>query len=68
MGGLAMRAPRVHDLFDIRRDFDEVFNRFLNWRWPSDEQHLTEGFMPAVETRIESRREKILLPSHASRC
>lgn len=53
MRALFSRSPRAHDLFDIRRDFDEVFNRFLNWRSPQEEQNLAEGFIPAVETRID---------------
>jgi HSP20 family protein len=53
MRALVSRSPRAHDLFDIRRDFDEVFNRFLNWRSPQEEQNLAEGFIPAVETRID---------------
>lgn len=66
MRGLTTRTPRIHDLFDIRRDFDEVFNRFLNWRSPHDEPNLAEGFMPEVETRIDRDGKKfycqIMLP------
>jgi HSP20 family protein len=53
MRALLSRSPRARDLFDIRRDFDDVFSRFLNWRLPEEEQGRTEGFIPAVETRID---------------
>jgi len=43
-----------------------VFNRFLNWRSPHDEHNLAEGFMPAVETRIDRDGKKfycqVMLP------
>jgi HSP20 family protein len=54
------------DLFDFRRDFDEVFNRFLNWRSPQEEQNLLEGFVPAIETSIDKDGKKfqchVMLP------
>ena len=53
MRALLSRTPHTHDLFDIRRDFDDVFNRFLNWRSPQEEQSLAQGFVPAVETSID---------------
>jgi len=53
MRALLSRSPRARDLFDIRRDLDDVFNRFLNWRLPEEEQNRAEGFIPAVETRID---------------
>jgi HSP20 family protein len=66
MRALLSRTPRAHDLFDIRRDVDEVFNRFLNWRSPQEEQSLAQGFVPAVETRIDRDGRKfqcqVMLP------
>jgi len=53
MRALLSRSPRARNLFDIRRDFDEAFNRFLDWRSPEEEQNRAEGFIPAVETRID---------------
>jgi len=50
MRALLSRSPRARDLFDIRRDLDDVFNRFLNWRLPEEEQNRAEGFIPAVES------------------
>ena len=34
MTNLANREHLYRDLFDFRRDFDHIFNRFLN-AWPS---------------------------------
>jgi HSP20 family protein len=51
---------------DFRRDFDHMFNRFLNWGGPQEEQPLTEGFIPAIETNIDKDAKKfqcrVMLP------
>jgi len=53
-------------LVDFRRDFDQTFNRFFNWRVPQEEQALTEGFVPAIETSIDKDGKKfrcqVMLP------
>ena len=53
MRALLSRSPSARNLFDVRRDFDEAFNRFLDWRSPEEEQSRAEGFIPPVETRID---------------
>ena len=53
MTTLVPRNPLFRDLVDFRRDFDQMFGRFLNWRLPQEEQTLTEGFVPAIETSID---------------
>jgi HSP20 family protein len=58
MRALVPRSLRPRDLFDVRRDFDEVFNRFLNWRSPQEEQNFMEGFVPAIETSIDKDGKK----------
>jgi HSP20 family protein len=60
MRTLVPHSFRPRDLFDIRRDFDEVFNRFLGSRSSQEEQSLAEGFIPAVETRIDKDGKKFL--------
>ena len=60
MRALVPRSLRPRDLFDFRRDFDEVFNRFLNWRSSQEEQNFTEGFVPAIETSIDKDGKKFL--------
>jgi HSP20 family protein len=66
MRTLVSRNRHPRDLFDFRRDFDEVFNRFLNWRSPQEEQNLLEGFVPAIETSIDKDGKKfqchVMLP------
>jgi HSP20 family protein len=66
MRTLVPRSPHFRDLVDVRRDFDHVFNRFLNWGSPQEEQPLTEGFIPAIETHIDKDGKKfqcrVMLP------
>jgi len=66
MRTLVPRSRHPRDLFDFRRDFDEVFNRFLNWRSPQEEQNLLEGFVPEIETSIDKDGKKfqchVMLP------
>jgi len=60
------RNPLFRDMVDFRRDFDHMFNRFLNWGAPQEEQTLTEGFIPAIETHIDKDGQKfqcrVMLP------
>ena len=66
MRTLVPRSPLFRDLVDFRRDFDQMFNRFYNWSPSLEEQTLTEGFVPAIETRIDKDGKKfqchIMLP------
>src|SRR6266571_5094472 len=61
--------PRDHffqDLFDFRRDFDQIFNRFLSWPSTRGEPMLTSGFAPAIESFIDKDGRKfhcqVMLP------
>jgi HSP20 family protein len=47
------RNTLFHDLADFRRDFDQMFNRIFNLRSSQEEQTLTEGFIPAIESSID---------------
>ena len=48
MANLAYRDSRINDLFDVRRDFDQLFNRFLS-AWPGSEgQRGENGRYPSV--------------------
>lgn len=60
MSALLPRDTLSQELFDFRRDFDQIFNRFMNW--PSAHgQHqysLTEGFTPSLECFIDKGTKK----------
>lgn len=66
MSNLVPREHLMHNLFDFRRDFDQMFNRFLSWPSTQEEQSLNYGFAPPVETFIDKDGKKfhcqILLP------
>lgn len=58
MRTLVPRNTLFHELADFRRDFDQMFNRFFNLRSPQEEQTLTEGFVPLIETSIDKDGKK----------
>jgi len=58
MTNLVPREHFIHDLFDIRRDFDQIFNRFLSRPSTQEEQSLNFGFAPPVETFIDKDGKK----------
>ena len=58
MRALVPRNTLFHELANFRRDFDQMFNRFFNLRSPQEEQALTEGFVPAIETSIDKDGKK----------
>jgi HSP20 family protein len=66
MSNLVPREHFMHDLFDFRRDFEQMFNRFLSWPSTQEEQSLNFGFAPPVESFIDKDGKKfhcqILLP------
>src|SRR5207249_12241647 len=50
MTSLIPRDNFFQDLFDFRRDFDQIFNRFLSWPSVQEENTMTtSGFSPAIE-------------------
>ncbi len=66
MRTLVPRNPLSQHLVDFRREFDQMFNRFFDWRPFREEQALTEGFMPAIEASIDKDGKKfqchVMLP------
>ena len=58
MNNLIPRDTFFQDMLDFRRNFDQVFNRFL--RWPSAQEDLTQmrEFSPAVESYIDKDNKK----------
>src|SRR5438309_10989483 len=44
MTNLVPRDSIFQDLFDFRRDFDQIFNRFLSWPSTQEERTLIAGF------------------------
>ena len=61
MTNLANRENLFRDLFDFRRDFDHIFNRFLNG-WPS-QSGLRSGssstaLVPAVNAYVDRKDKK----------
>jgi HSP20 family protein len=66
MRALVPRSSLFNDLADFRKDFDQMVNRLMNWRSPHEEQSLTEGFIPAIESSIDKEGKKfrcqVMLP------
>ena len=59
MSSLIPRDNFFQDLFDFRRDFDQIFNRFLNWPSAQEESAMTAaGFSPAIESFIDKDGKK----------
>src|ERR1700747_345761 len=58
MTNLSPRDTFFQDMIDFRRNFDQVFNRFL--RWPSVQEDLTHlrEFSPAVASFIDRKDKK----------
>jgi HSP20 family protein len=55
MTNLVPRSSLFQDLFDFRRDFDQMFNRMLSG-WPSTEGQGAEpraGFAPSIEAYVD---------------
>lgn len=60
MTNLIPRGSLFQDLFDFRRDFDQIFNRMVSG-WPlSDERSLAASstFAPAVESYVDQDGKK----------
>jgi HSP20 family protein len=67
MRSLIPRDNFFQDLFDFRRDFDQMFNRFLSWPSAQEEPAMTTaGFSPAIECFIDKEGKKfycqVMLP------
>lgn len=64
MTNLTIRDAGFQDLFDLRRDFDHIFNRFLTGRRGSELQQRDEpwlaGFTPAVEAYVDQENKKFV--------
>ena len=61
MTNLIVRDNLFEDLFDVRREFDKIFNRMLTVKpWGKEEAAtLTEfNFLPAVETYVDKEAKK----------
>ena len=60
MTNLIPRGSLFQDLFDFRRDFDQIFNRMVSG-WPfSDERTVSASstFTPAVESYVDQDGKK----------
>jgi len=66
MANLVPRDTFFHDLVDFRRNFDQVFNRFLQWPSTQEERTYANEFSPAIESFIDKNNKKfhceVLLP------
>jgi len=61
MTNLIVRDNLFEDLFDVRREFDKIFNRMLTVKpWGKEEAaQLTEfNFLPAIETYVDKEAKK----------
>jgi len=67
MRNIVPHNPLFREMTDFRREFDQMFNRFFNGRGPQEEQLLSEGFVPAIESAIDNDGKKfhckVMLPS-----
>ena len=61
MANLAPRNRFFQDLFDFRRDFDQIFNQVLSLpgeQWSAGQQQAgVASFMPAIETSVDKDRK-----------
>ena len=61
MADLARRGSYFNDLFDFRRDFDDIFNRFLT-SWPGRSQSRSGSseltLLPAVNAYVDNSDKK----------
>jgi HSP20 family protein len=56
-----LRDPFLQEMFDFRREFDHIFNRFFGTPW-IQEPLLTMGvFVPPVEAVIDNKTKKFYL-------
>jgi HSP20 family protein len=56
MANLVLRDSLFQDLFDFRRDFDQIFNRVLtggSWGTENQTQNRAGLFIPAVESYVD---------------
>jgi len=62
MTNLVPRDNFFQDLFDFRRDFDDIFNRILLGKPAMSEQHPTTtfGFLPPVESYVEKDNKRFV--------
>jgi HSP20 family protein len=58
MTNLVRHDSFFQDLFDFRRDFDQIFNRFLSWPSTQEGVTLNAGFAPAIESFISKDGKK----------
>jgi HSP20 family protein len=61
MTNLILRDNTFEDLFDVRREFDKIFNRMLTARpWGKEGEAQLTGFnfVPAVETHLDKEGKK----------
>jgi HSP20 family protein len=66
MTNLIPRDNFFQDLFDFRRDFDQIFNRFLSWPSAQEEPTMAAGFTPPMECFVDKDGKKfhcnVMLP------
>jgi len=66
MRSLIPRDTFFQDLFDFRKDFDQIFNRFLNWPSAQEEPATMADFSPPIESFIDKEGKKfycqVMLP------
>jgi len=66
MANLVPRENFFQDLFDFRRDFDDIFNRFLLGKPVLREQRRATafGFLPPVESYVEKDNKRWVCRVH----
>jgi HSP20 family protein len=66
MANLVPRDAFFHSMVDFRRNFDQLFNRLLQWPSAQEQRTNENDFSPAVESFIDKNNKKfhceVLLP------
>jgi len=58
MTNLIPRNYFTQELLDFRREFDQIFQRFLSWPTTREEFAMNAGFAPAVESFVDPDGKK----------
>ena len=63
MKNLVLRDPHFEELFDVRREFDKIFNRMMTvrpWRQEEVAPWMIGNFAPAVEAYVDKEAKKYI--------
>ena len=61
MTKLMRRDPWVEEIFEFRKEFDKIFNRFFTTPWMAEPIPHLETFIPPVESFLDNKTKKFWL-------